>query len=496
MLFNSYVFIFAFLPAALAGYFLLGRRGSPSANAWLLFLSFLFYGYWDVNYLPLLMGSILMNWLISGRIIAARAAWEKGCAGGGTAAPAAGQAKSRPMQAWFLLGLLFNVCLLGYYKYLDFFILNLDRLGLDLPLLHLVLPLGISFFTITQMIYLLDCYVGVAKEHGLLGYALFVSFFPHLLAGPILYYKPMMAQFADDRLKRTDWENLARGGALFVLGLMKKTLIADSFIAYVDHGFGNAASLTLVDGWLVTVCYGLQLYFDFSGYSDMAIGVSRMLNIRIPPNFRAPFRAVSLANFWQRWHISLTNAITACIYMPIVQSFQRITFGRMVMATFVAMFIAGIWHGAGWTFVVFALMHAGGLAVCQCWKRWGRPLPVPLARAVTLLWVLLTFVFFRAGNMGEALQVLAAMGGLHGAAWPGHLGWSGLAVDFTHPVLAGLPLVFFPLALLLVVCAPESNELVDKHFRPDLRWAAALAALFVLSVLHFTQVTSFLYFQF
>ena len=487
MLFNSYAFICLFLPAALAGYFLLGRHGSRPANLWLLGLSFVFYGYWDVRYLPLLLGSILVNWLVSGRIIAARSAWEEaGRKAGG---------KGR-LRGWFAAGVLFDVCLLGYYKYLDFFITNLNLLGADFPLLQLVLPLGISFFTITQMIYLLDCYVGVAKEHGLVGYALFVSFFPHLLAGPILYYKPMMAQFADDGLKKPDWENLARGGALFAIGLVKKAVIADSFIAYVGHGFAGAASLTLVDGWLVAIAYGLQLYFDFSGYSDMAIGVSRMLNIRIPPNFQAPFRASSLANFWQRWHISLTNAITACIYMPIVQSFRKLRFAHTVFATFVAMFIAGVWHGAGWNYVVFALMHAGGLAVNQCWKRYRLPMPAVLAHILTLLWVLVTFVFFRATDMGEALNVLSAMAGLRGASWPGHLNSGGLALDFSHPTLALLPGITFVIALALVCFAPESNELIERRFRPGISWAAALAVLFTFAVLHFTQVTAFLYFQF
>lgn len=486
MLFNSYAFVFAFLPAALLGYFLLARWGNRASNVWLLLLSFLFYAYWDAHYLPLLLGSILINWLVSGRIIRARAAWET-----------SGQPYNRrQLRLWFVLGLLIDVGLLGYYKYLDFFIQNLNRLGADFPLLHLVLPLGISFFTITQMIYLLDCYVGVAKEHDLLGYALFVSFFPHLLAGPILYYKPMMAQFADVGLKRLEWENLARGFSLFVIGLVKKVIIADSFIPYVDHGFSQAAGLTLVNGWLVAVSYGLQLYFDFSGYSDMAIGVSRMLNINIPPNFQAPFRATSLVNFWQRWHISLTNAITACIYMPIVRSFHEMAFRHMIFATFVAMFIAGIWHGAGWTFVVFALMHASGLAICQLWKRYGRPWPEVIARLMTLTWVLVSFVFFRAENMAEAKQVLEAMAGLHGVAWPGYFRAEGFMMDFAHPVLAQMPMGIFLVAIVLISFVPESNTLIQKHFHPNFKWALLLAGMFVFSVLHFTQVTAFLYFQF
>lgn len=238
MLFNSYEFLFLFLPIALGGYFFLGSREKTSewANIWLVCLSFFFYSYWDIRYLPLLLLSIGVNYLISGRMIRSR------------------QEKKNP-RTTFLVGMFFNAGLLGVFKYTDFFIENLNFLGEDLPLLHIVLPLGISFFTITQMVYLVDCYEGLAKERNLAHYALFVSFFPHLLAGPILYHRPMMKQFDDRRLRVIDWDNMGRGLTLFIIGLAKKVLIADSFVSFVGSGFAHPGQLTLLDSWAVAICY-------------------------------------------------------------------------------------------------------------------------------------------------------------------------------------------------------------------------------------------------
>ena len=479
MLFNSYTFLFLFLPAALCGYFLLGRyRSVRSANVWLVLSSFFFYGYWNVHYLPLLLFSILVNYFFSGRIIR--------------------QGRSREGKLFFLGGIAVNVGLLGYYKYMDFFLANINALsGSHLELLHIVLPLGISFFTITQMVYLIGVYFydEGRKNRSFVHYCLFVSFFPHLLAGPILYYKPMMAQFASADTKKLQWENLYRGGALFIIGLVKKVIIADSFIQYVNAGFSNPGQLTLVNSWLVAVCYALQLYFDFSGYSDMAIGVSRMMNIEIPRNFNSPFRANNLINFWQRWHISLTNAITACIYMPIVQSFKHLKFRHTVLALFVAMFLAGIWHGAGWNYVVFALMHAGGLTLNHVWKHYKLWMPRRLSRVITLLWVCLALVFFRAADVPAAMQVLQAMAGLHGVVWPGHI-QGDVVFSMGSPLFAGLSGYVLLLALVLVIWCPNSNEIVTRRLQPSFWWNIVLAAGFAFAVLQFTKVSAFLYFQF
>ena len=470
MLFNSYSFIFAFLPVTLLVYFLLGKvREGKAANAWLALASLFFYGYWDIRFLPLLLGSILVNYFLGGRIAAARNGENKRAGGG-----------------WFAAGLIFNLGLLCWFKYMDFLIRNIDKVtGLDIPLLHIMLPLGISFFSITQLVYLIGIYFyNEGKgERDFVNYALFVSFFPHLLAGPILYHKPMMKQLKDVRLKVPQAENFARGVALFTVGLTKKVIIADAFIGPVAAGFNNAANLTALDAWVLAGAYAIQLFFDFSGYSDMAVGAARMLNIDIPVNFRAPFRAATLSDFWNRWHMSLTMTIMSYIYTPLVRLRGKLTLSWSIFSTIVTMVIIGLWHGAGGNYVIFGLLQGLGLSVNQSWKRWHLPMPKVLGHVLTLSFVAASCVLFRAENLHQAGLVYQAMLGRGG--------------DISQP-LSYLPngLWVPAAAVLLIAFCPESNELIKKHFRPNFKWALVLAAMFVFSVLHFSQVTAFLYFQF
>lgn len=472
MLFNSYIFIFLFFPVVLTGYFLLGKSGKPQRTSlWLLLASLAFYGYWNVKYLPLLVGSIAANYLFSGWILSAK---KKGAA-----------------RIPFLLGMGFNLLVLGYFKYADFFLETMNALGGQFELLHVFLPFGISFFTITQVLYLVDCYEGVAKDHGFLRYALFVSFFPHLLAGPILYHKPMMAQFRNEGLLCVDWDNMSRGLALFILGLAKKILIADTFSDFVGKGFLQPSELGLVASWLTILAYVLQIYFDFSGYSDMAVGMSRMMNISIPINFNAPYRAASLIDFWRRWHISLTNAITACVYMPIVKSFRKPTFFHTALAVFVTFFLVGIWHGAGWTFVVFALMHAVGLTVNHIWKHWRLWMPAFLGRCLTILYVIVSMAFFRAADTGAAIDLLEGMAGLHGGLdWPIQTAAEAVTVQ-----TFGLPLVPFLAALAIVIWCPSSNE-IAKRMEFTASAAFLLAVVFAAAIFSLSSPTEFLYLQF
>ncbi len=474
MLFNSYTFIFLFFPVVLAGYFLLGKAGKPRwTSLWLVAASLAFYGYWNVAYLPLLVGSILVNYFFSGRILAAE------------------EKKRGKGRLFFWGGLLFNLLLLGYYKYTDFLLGSLNALGAQFELLHVFLPFGISFFTITQLLYLVDCYAGVAKDHDFLRYALFVSFFPHLLSGPILYHKPMMKQFRDETLLRVQWENMSRGMALFIIGLMKKVLIADTFSAFVASGFGHTGDLGILPAWLTILAYMLQLYFDFSGYSDMAVGMARMMNIDIPINFNAPYRAASLIDFWRRWHISLTNAITACIYMPLMKSFRKPGFFHTALAVFVTFFLVGIWHGAGWTFVVFALMHAGGLVVNHVWKHYRLWMPGGLGRCLTILYVIISMAFFRASDTGVALELLRGMAGLHGGfLWPVQTAAESVTVQ-----TFGLPLVPFLIALALVIWCPGSNE-IAKKMKLNASSAFLLALGFAVTLFSLSRPTEFLYLQF
>ena len=444
------------------------------SNAWLMLTSLLFYAYWNVNYLPLLIVSILINYLIAGWII-----------------------KSRSRLS-FSVGLIFNIGLLGYYKYFDFFLENLNRLGAHFELINVILPLGISFFTITQLLYLFDCYEGVAKDHDFINYALFVSFFPHLMAGPILYHRQMMKQFQNPELSRINWANISQGLTLFVIGLIKKVIIADQLSPYVNLGYAHTAELDCITAWLTAISYMLQLYFDFSGYSDMAVGLSKMMNLEIPINFNSPYRANSIINFWQRWHISLTNAITACIYMPIVKHLKTRTLSHTITASFIAFFIVGTWHGAGWTFVVFALLNSIGVVINYIWKYYKCSMPKVLAHLTTLLYILIAMIFFRSASVRDALNILQSMFGMSEVLFPqkivhfaqAHLGLTIQAGD----VPGTLPKLIFILAILIVAFCPNSNQLV-KDFRPSYKWLAFTTIGFIMVYLLMTQPTEFLYFQ-
>ena len=463
MLFNSYEFIFLFFPIALSGYFFWGRFTEKNwANVWLALASFVFYGFWDWRYLPLLLGSIATNYVVAGLILRARR-----------------QSELKSAKLFFGVGLLFNVGLLGYYKYLDFLLDSLNVLGTHFSLLNIVLPLGISFFTITQLLYLFDCYEGVANDHHPVNYALFVSFFPHLVAGPILYHRQMMKQFRDESLRRVNWDNMSSGLSMFVIGLVKKVLIADTLSPYVSAGYGNPVELTMLGAWLTAVAYMLQLYFDFSGYSDMAFGLARMMNIEIPVNFNSPYRAASLINFWRRWHISLTNAITACIYMPIMRGFKTRTTAHTIVAAFVSFFIVGIWHGAGWTYVVFALLNAGGIVMNYLWREVHCNMPKFAAHTLTLLYVLVTMVFFRAADVGDALTVLQTMVGGN--------------ANIVEPPLEVI--VAMVTAVALTAFSPNSNALI-RRFRPSPIWAVFVTAGLVCSLFMMSRPTEFLYLQF
>lgn len=459
----------------ISGYYWLGKSGARSrfANIWLLLASLYFYAHWNHKYLLLLLGSIAVNYLVSGWIIANR--------------------KERPTRAKiaFWGGVVFNVALLGVFKYTDFLIKNINLLGGDIPLLHIVLPLGISFFTITQLVYLVDCYEGLVKKREIVPYALFVSFFPHLLAGPILHHKPMMKQFGDENLRRVHWENMARGLSLFIIGLAKKVLIADSFIPFVKAGFDKPESLSMIAAWLTIVAYMMQLYFDFSGYSDMAVGLARMLNIEIPINFNAPYRAYGIIDFWQRWHMSLSHVITNYLYTPMVKACKIITFKKSMLVTFVTMTIVGLWHGAGWTYITLGMIHGAALVLNHIWKRYHLWMWRPLGYLLTLMTLAVSFVFIRADSMGQAGKVLMAMIGRYGI---------GVSLPITNGVqmmaLSGIqvPLMLITAVFLVIYC-PTSNELI-RRFTPDLNWLIAMVVFAVFSVLALTSVTEFLYFQF
>lgn len=478
MLFNSAEFLFLFLPASLAAYFLLARRGAAGAALGsLVAASLFFYGWWNPIYLPLIAGSILFNFL-AGRALARRAS-------GGLLACAVAA----------------NLGLLGWYKYADFFVETVNQVaGTGWPMLRVVLPLGISFFTFTQIAFLVDAWRGEVKEYDPVSYALFVTYFPHLLAGPILHHREMMPQFADRANRAVNWENLARGTALLAIGLAKKTLVADHLAGFANAGFDQPHAMQFFEAWFVALAYTGQLYFDFSGYSDMALGLSLLFNIRLPLNFNSPYKALDLQDFWRRWHMTLSRFLRDYVYIPL--GGNRGGEAATLRNLFLTFAIGGLWHGAGWTFVVWGVMHGVGLCVHRLWQRTGRRLPRRAAWLLTFVFVVCAWVFFRARSLGDAFDMLAGMAGMHGATVSRPL--ARLSERLGGPALpAGewLPGAgtgdFAIVLLVLAACArlPNSQEIVAR-MRFDGRSALAVGVALAAGFLTLGRVTQFLYFNF
>ncbi len=318
--------------------------------------------------------------------------------------------KPRSKKFYLLAGLTFNIGLLGYFKYMDFFIKNLNwGFNTDIPLLHLALPLAISFYTLQQIAYLVDSYGGLVKERNFLDYTLFVTFFPQLIAGPIVHHKEMMPQFSSLEAKVINYKNIATGLLVFSIGLFKKVVIADTFAKWASAGHANTEVLNLLEAWATSLSYTFQLYFDFSGYTDMAIGIALLFNIKLPQNFNSPYKSTGLIDFWQRWHMTLTRFITTYIYKPFLKSLGKISFEKAMFATVFTMFIAGLWHGAAWTFVIFGILHGLAIAINHYWKKTKLKLHIWLAWFITFNFLNLSFVIFRAESIEKAINIFTAM---------------------------------------------------------------------------------------
>ena len=472
MLFNSYDYLLWFLPAALGTYFLLGR--SPlAAQAWLTAASLVFYGWWNPLHLPLVVGSIVFNFAV------ARALQRGG------------------RRAILVLGVAANLAVLGVFKYADFFLANAAQLtDTAPPLLHLSLPLGISFFTFTQIAYLVDVHRRKASEPVFVNYALFVTFFPHLLAGPILHHSEMMPQFADRSNKRAQAGNLAAGLFLLTIGLAKKVLLADTFAPIADAGFAAPTTLAPLSAWLAAIAYAMQIYFDFSGYTDMALGAARMFNIRLPINFDSPYRATDIRDFWHRWHITLSRFLREYLYVPL--GGNRHGEFRTAAGVLTTFLLGGLWHGAAWTFVIWGLLHGAAMIVFRCWRQIGFPLPLALARALTFLFVTVAWVFFRATSLEGACSMLRAMAGMNrvpasqAGDWLAQVQATLAGALVVPPALTLLP----PLVGLAIVWRRVNSNELALRFRPTVAGAVLVALALPLCVLQLARVTPFLYFNF
>jgi alginate O-acetyltransferase complex protein AlgI len=505
MLFNSAVFLFLFLPITLAGYFTLGAVRPWAAAIWLVVTSAIFYANWNPRFLFLLAASVLLNYAFSVLI------W---------------RFSQRPsLQSLTLaLAVAANLLVLIYFKYLFPLLGWLDSFGIHLP--HssdsIVLPLGISFFTFTQIGYLIDMKAGGIKERGLMNYALFVTFFPHLIAGPILHHREIMPQFASPRTYHLSPDDVGAGLTLFVIGLAKKQFIADNLAPLVELLYGQPNGVTLPLAWLGALAYSLQIYFDFSGYSDMAVGLARIFGVRFPLNFNSPYKATSIIDFWQRWHMTLTRYLTAYLYNPAVLwvTRHRLASGRAVsraavatpsgfstmiaLPMFYTMMLAGVWHGAGLQFLIFGLLHGFYLTINHAWRVFGPP--TPAKRPSSSVWsgtvfnvvltyccVLIAQVFFRAASVEDAWQILAGMSGLHGLELDQSMMRS---LQRTGAIWAGLIALCFACVWIL----PNSNEILARFERGH--WPAALLGAFYAGLLLVMVAgvsgppVQFLYFQF
>ena len=528
MLFNSYEFLFAFLPLTLAGFFLTRRfLGRESAISWLVIASLFYYGWWNPVYLALILASMVVNFVV-GRAIGRRRLH----------AP-------RATLLFLTAGITFNLGLLGYFKYANFFVETLGAVtGSEFNLAPIVLPLAISFFTFQQIAYLADARSGTAAEYSFRHYALFVVFFPQLIAGPIVHHAEMMPQFLRASL-RPQLRNFAVGGTIFAFGLFKKVVLADGVAVYASPVFDAAAqgeTLHFFQAWGGALAYTFQLYFDFSGYSDMAIGAARLFGIRLPLNFFSPYKSTSIVEFWRRWHITLSRFLRDYLYFPLGGS--RRGGARRYANLLTVMLLGGLWHGAGWTFVAWGALHGIYLVINHAWI-WVRTCVGLEALTETATWRggawLLTFlavvvgwVFFRATSFEAALAMLSGMVGLNGVSLPNALvirlgpqAPSALA-EFgigTH-LGGGWRFVFTWLwigALLpLVLIAPNTVQLA-RAYKPTVTrfgdanlhavqpfpsgvaalrwraggvWAAVVSTIAAMGILGLSSVSEFLYFQF
>jgi alginate O-acetyltransferase complex protein AlgI len=464
MLFNSPEFIFAFLPVTFVVYFLLNHLGMfRPAKVFLFLASLVFYGWWSPKYLVLIGISILVNFFVA----------EK------TSLAFAPQAK----KSWFAFGIIVNVALLGYYKYADFFIGNVNTLfAADFNLLHIILPLGISFFTFQQIAYQVDAYKGVVREFDFVHYGLFVTFFPQLIAGPIVHHKEIMPQFMDRMKSFVNWTNVAKGIFVFNMGLAKKIVIADTLAKVVNKGYANFDVLSSVQSWITAFAYTMQLYFDFSGYSDMAIGLGLLFNIVIPVNFWSPHKAEGIQQFYRRWHITLSSFLREYVYIPL--GGNRKGEFRTNLNLFLTFLIGGFWHGANWTFVIWGALNGIALVVQRLFQKTKIVMPHVVAVSITFLFVMLVRVFFRADSFSVAMEVLQTMFG------------AGVS-EGQFVLIDQLYDAPFWAAAVILLFFPNTNE-IGERFSTTYKYATMLVLLLFLNLtfLNSAVKNEFLYFDF
>lgn len=509
MLFNSHAYIFLFLPIVIIGFFQISSRFHKQlAVAWLVGASLFYYGWWNPAFISLIVGSMLFNYAVGFQLQKIR---ETG----------------RLRRGLLLLGITVNLGLIGYFKYANFFIENINYLlNTRFSLGYIMLPLAISFFTFQQIAYLVDAYKGEMREYNFLHYFLFVTFFPQLIAGPIVHHKEMMPQFSRNNIFKPHAINIAEGVTIFAIGLFKKIVLADGIATYASPVFSAADAgailITFFDAWEGALSYTLQIYFDFSGYTDMAIGSARLIGIHLPLNFNSPYKAHNIIDFWRRWHITLSRFFRDYVYIPL--GGNRVRPARKLVNLMITMVLGGLWHGAGWTFVIWGALHGAYLIINHIWRDFrtrvlrqdpARSSPFGYAVSVvfTISSVIIGWVFFRAETVDGAMRIFRGMFGINGAALPEAFGMihpaftslfakmnisyvaSSGSVFMTKwiTILSTSCILFFPNSIHIIKSMFSRKQISDRRL---FAYALYTAILFVWSVLAIGKPSEFLYFQF
>lgn len=477
MLFNSYIFILLFLPVTLAVYFGLNKLGKfTAAKLSLVLASLIFYGYNHFSYVFVILSSIFLNYGLVKLM----------------------QRIPRCKKPIVLLGIIGNIALLGYFKYYDFLLININAIfGSSFDLLHLALPLGISFFTFQQLSFLIDAGRGESTCENFLDYILFVTYFPQLVAGPIVSHDEMIPQFAATDNKSFNWDNMVKGTIAFSFGLFKKVVIADNFGKIVTYGFSHIPYLLTLETLLTIVSYTIQIYFDFSGYCDMASGIAWMFNVELPMNFNSPYKAATIQEFWKRWHMTLTRFLTKYVYIPLGGNRKGAI--RTYINIFITFLISGIWHGAGYTFILWGILHGIANVLCRLFDKQIRKIPRWINWCVTFVFLNLTWVVFRAESIPQVFQLLRRIsaGGFAISNELTHILTEITLISIPYPRLSleTVLAIYTGMVLAVSLICPNTTEVIRSGKHKPLLLLISIG-LFLLSMLSLSGVSTFLYFNF
>lgn len=485
MLFNSYIFLFLFLPAALLGYFFLNHYGKyVFAEYFLILMSLWFYAYFNISYLPIIVCSMILNYILARFMV---------------------RQSDRKIKFIFLIvGCVSNIGILFYYKYMGFFIENLNLLfKTNFNITNILLPLGISFFTFQQLSYVIDNYKNEIEGYSFRQYALFVCFFPQLIAGPIVLHNETIPQFDNLCKKNFNWDNFAVGLMAFSFGMAKKVLIADSFGNVANWGFSNVDGLGATNAFFVMLAYTIQIYFDFSGYCDMAIGIAKMFNIDLPMNFDSPYKSLSVTEFWKKWHITLTRFLRTYVYFPLGGS--RKGQARTYMNLFIVFLISGIWHGASYTFIIWGVLHGLMMIFERLFKDRIKKLHPALAWLIMFIFINFAWIIFRANSINDAISLIKQILLFQFTPLSNNIFYSFNCVGFNFilPYLGYIgsylqmvyPVLLFIGAILIILFCKNTNERM-RGFKPTIGNALISAIILLCSIISLSGVSTFLYFNF